>query len=285
MTKPHLRAELEPKLGKIRAIEPVGGGCIANASRIVTTEGSYFLKYGPPEVARTFAAEAAGLKALRAAGAPLRVPEVVLLEEDLLVLEWIEQGPRPASFDETFGRALAHLHRCAGRAYGFEMDNFIGRSPQLNDWHETWPAFFRDCRLAPQVKMARRAGLWQSKWNAWLDALYIRLDALLPASPVASVLHGDLWGGNYLVASTGTAAIFDPACYYGDRETDLAMTELFGGFGARFYVGYREAWALEKGYDDRREIYNLYHLINHLNLFGGSYAGSVARILQRFGRA
>ncbi len=275
-----LQQRLEPVLGPIRSIEAVGGGCIANASRVETANGLFFLKRGGPQVSRTFSVEAAGLKALRAANAPLRVPEVVMLEDDLLVLEWIEQGPKPAGFDEAFGRALAQLHRHEGKDYGFEMDNFIGSSPQINDWRSSWPEFFRDCRLMPQVEMARKAGCWQSNWNGPLERLYQRLPDMLPDYPVRSILHGDLWGGNYLVAAGGEPVIFDPASYYGDRETDLAMTELFGGFGTRFYDAYREAWPLEPGYEVRREVYNLYHMINHLNLFGGSYAGSVERMLR-----
>ena len=277
-----IKARLESEIGEIYAIEQVGGGCIANASRVETAKGCYFLKYGAPGVARTFEAEASGLEALRAAGAPIRIPEVVLFDENVLLLEWIEQGTKEAGFDETFGRALAALHRHEGPGYGFEMDNFIGRSPQRNAWHDTWPGFFSACRLAPQVDMARRAGLWRSGWEPMLETVYNKLPDLLPDEPGKSMLHGDLWGGNYLVAATGEAVLFDPACYYGDRETDLAMTELFGGFGPKFYAGYREAWPLDPGYEARRDIYNLYHLINHLNLFGGSYAGSVARVLGRF---
>ncbi len=275
-----LQQRLEPTLGPIRSINPVGGGCIANASCVEAANGRFFLKRGGPEVSRTFPAEAAGLKALSAANAPIRVPEVVLLEDDLLVLEWIEQGPKPAGFDETFGRALAQLHRHEGEAYGFEVDNFIGSSPQINDWRDNWPAFFRECRLMPQVEMARKAGGWKSGWNAPLESLYRRLPDLLPDKPARSILHGDLWGGNYLVAASGEPAIFDPASYYGDRETDLAMTALFGGFGSGFYEAYKEAWPLEPGYEVRREIYNLYHMINHLNLFGSGYAGSVDRMLR-----
>lgn len=272
----------------IRRVSSVGGGCIANATRIDTDEGAFFLKYGAGEVARTFPAEAAGLRALRAAGSPLIIPAVVAAEEDaaghlgFLLMEWIETGAAGQDFWETFGRGLAALHRHTAGRYGFDQDNFIGRLPQRNGWAATWPAFFRHHRLEPQVQMARERGRWQSAWNRALESLYRRLDDLLPAQPPPSILHGDLWSGNFLVTLAGPAALIDPAAYYGHREADLAMTELFGGFSASLYGAYREAWPLAPGYDTRREIYNLYHLINHLNHFGGGYAGSVASILKRF---
>ncbi|ARA91714.1 fructosamine kinase [Rhodothermaceae bacterium RA] len=275
--------------GPIRRVEPVGGGCIARAGRLETGEAVYFLKWGEASVARTFPAEAAGLRALRAAGSPLHVPEAMAAEPGgpgrpgFLLMEWIEEGRPGPGFWEAFGRGLAALHRHTGPRYGFDQDNFIGRLPQSNTWHDCWPAFFQAERLEPQVARARASGRWSHDWEAPLERLYARLDELLPSTPPPSVLHGDLWSGNALVAADGTAALIDPATYYGHRETDLAMTELFGGFEAGFYEAYREAWPLEPGYEARREVYNLYHLINHLNHFGSGYAGSVASVLRRFG--
>ncbi len=272
----------------IRRVSSVGGGCIAHATRLDTDDGTFFLKYGGGEVARTFPAEAAGLRALRAADSPLVIPAVVAAEEEagerpgFLLMEWIETGAEGEGFWEAFGRGLAAMHRHTAEQFGFVQDNFIGRLPQRNAWAATWPAFFRHHRLGPQVQMARDRGRWQAAWNRALESLYRRLDDLLPVQPLSSILHGDLWSGNYLVTATGQAALIDPATYYGHREADLAMSELFGGFPARFYQAYREAWPLAPGYDTRRAIYNLYHLINHLNHFGGGYAGSVASILERF---
>ncbi len=272
----------------IRSHAPVGGGCIAHAARLDTDGGAFFLKYGRGEVARTFAAEAAGLRALREAGSPLVVPEVVAVEAEagnrpgFLLMQWIETGRRGVGFWEDFGRDLAALHRRTAGRYGFDGDNFIGRAPQRNRWADAWPTFFRACRLAPQVATARKQGRWQRAWDAPLDALYRRLDDLLPPHPPASLLHGDLWSGNVLATRAGRAALVDPAAYYGHREADLAMTELFGGFAPAFYAAYRAAWPLETGYAERREVYNLYHLLNHLNLFGGGYAEAVASILKRF---
>ncbi|MDQ7041301.1 MAG: fructosamine kinase family protein [Rhodothermus sp.] len=272
----------------VRHIAPVGGGCIARACRLETDRGVYFLKWGPAEVAHTFKAEAVGLRALRAAKSPLVIPEVVALGEaqsdrpGFLVLEWIEPGRPGPHFWEHFGEGLAHLHQVQGPRYGFTQDNFIGRMPQENAWEDDWPTFFWQHRLAPQVRWARQQGHWERDWDRWLERLEKRLPELLPARPPASLLHGDLWSGNFMVTFDGRAALIDPAVYYGDRETDLAMTELFGGFDTRFYAAYRAAWPLEPGYEERRELYNLYHLINHLNLFGGSYAAGVARTLRRF---
>lgn len=284
-----LEQALKTVLGRpIRRVVPVGGGCIAQACRVETDQGEYFLKWGSFEVARTFPAEAVGLRALRRAESSLLIPEVVAWGEagsnrpGFLLMEWIEPGQPGSRFWEYFGEALAQLHQYWGPRYGFEQDNFIGRMPQENTWEEDWPTFFWQHRLQPQVRWARQRRRWERSWDRWLERLEARLSELLPANPPASILHGDLWSGNFMVTVDGRAALIDPAVYYGDRETDLAMTELFGGFDARFYAAYRAAWPLAPGYEERRALYNLYHLINHLNLFGSGYAAAVAQTLRRF---
>ncbi len=289
-----LKEALTPHVeGTIRTCAPVGGGCIARTCRVETGAEAYFLKWERSDVARTFPAEAAGLEALRAAAGPLVVPEVIAAQGEtpgapgFLLMRWIPSGRRRKGFWTTFGEGLATLHRhttdrTADR-YGFAADNFIGSSPQANDWRADWPDFFRTQRLAPQVRLARDRDRWTARWDGGLEILYDRLPDLLPARPEASVLHGDLWSGNVMVSVVGDPVLIDPAAYYGHREADLAMTELFGGFRPAFYGAYRSAWPLEPGYEERREVYNLYHLINHLNLFGRSYAPQVERILQRFG--
>lgn len=285
-----LRDELEDRLEvEIKSVATVGGGCIANASRLETDGSPYFLKYGDDEVARTFTGEAAGLEALGAADSPLVVPSVIeaaAASDDrpgFLVMEWINSGRQGRDFWGRFGEGLAELHRSSADEYGFDRDNFIGQLPQQNEWMDRWPSFFREKRLEPQVEMARERGRWQSSWNAPLEALYRRLPDIVPATPAPSVLHGDLWKGNFMVTAVGDPALIDPATYYGHREADLAMTELFGGYDERFYQAYRAAWSLEPEYETRREVYNLYHLINHLNHFGGGYAGSIERTLDHFG--
>ena len=284
-----LHDALEKELGDpVTSQVAVGGGCISNACRIETETRSYFLKWGQGEVAETFQAEAAGLEALAAADSPLKIPEVVACRSDqeempgFLVLEWINSGRKGLKFWESFGEGLAALHEHGAEQYGFERDNFIGRLPQENAWSTSWPKFFRERRLKPQVRMARERDRWQSSWDEPIKALYRRLPDLLPARPTPSVLHGDLWSGNFMVTAVGTAALIDPAVYYGHREADLAMSELFGGFEEAFYQSYRAVSPLESGYAQRRDIYNLYHLINHLNHFGGRYAGSVDSVLQTF---
>jgi fructosamine-3-kinase len=282
---------LRPHVGAVRRAAPVGGGCIANATRLDAEQGRFFLKWSGGEAGRTFEAEAAGLRALRAADSPLRVPDVLAAETadpsrpGFLLMEWVESGSPGDGFWTDFGRALARLHRhtSADGRYGFERANFIGRLPQRNDWRERWPDFFRSQRLAPQFERARTSGRWNAAWDDPADRLLARLDDLLPADPPASVLHGDLWSGNFLAASDGRAALIDPATYFGHRETDLALAELFGGFDGRFFEAYRAAWPPEPGYPTRREVYNLYHLVNHLNHFGEGYAGGVERTLRRFG--
>lgn len=286
-----LTERLRPHLdGAFTDVTTVGGGCIANACRVETDAGTAcFLKWGAPGVARTFPGEAAGLKALRAADPSLIIPDVIAIEETegdapgFLLMEWIETGSKSEDFWTVFGEGLAAVHRSAtdGR-YGFDRDNHIGRLPQENGWMERWPAFFRKRRLEPQVRIARERGRWQKSWNASLEELYDRLPDLLPARPEASLLHGDLWSGNFMADADGRPVLIDPAAYHGHREADLAMTELFGGFAPPFYDAYRAAWPLAPGCDERRAVYNLYHLINHLNHFGGSYARQVASTLKRF---
>ena len=268
---------------------------MAKACRLEAGGERYFLKWGADPVARTFPAEAEGLEALRGAGSPLAVPEVRAVQgaaEDapgFLLMDWIASGRKGPGFWEDFGQGLAALHRHAsedadaGGRYGFAEDNFIGRTPQQNGWAERWPVFFRERRLAPQVALAREGGRWQSGWDAPLEALRKRLPDLLPERPPASTLHGDLWSGNFMVTALGKAALVDPAAYYGHREADLALTELFGGFEADFYAAYCAAWPLAPGYEERRAVYNLYHLLNHLNLFGRSYARRVEAVLRGFG--
>jgi len=231
-------------------------------------------------------AEADGLRALAATGA-IRVPSVVAVGADgdvaYLVLEWLDLDG--ALDHAALGRAIAALHRAPppqgprGERFGATRDNWIGGTPQRNGWHDDWPAFFRDARLAPQLERAAR--------NGYGDALErdgARLLAAVPRllrghDPAPSLLHGDLWSGNAAGLRDGTPAVFDPAVYVGDRETDVAMTELFGGFAPAFQAAYRAAWPLPDGYARRRTLYNLYHVLNHVNLFGAGYVGQAQRAM------
>lgn len=287
-----VRAAVEPVTGAIARAEAVGGGDVSRAVRLDAAHGRFFVKWGAGDAGRTYVAEAEGLAVLAAASGPdLVVPTPLLARAaeagtpGVLLLDWIEPG-RPTEADWTrFGGALADLHRAPAPGdgcYGWAADNWIGSKPQRNGWATSWPAFFGEMRLRAQAETVRQRGAWDAAWDPMLDRLGGRLGEILPEAPPASVLHGDLWAGNALPTADGRFALIDPATYIGHREADQAMTELFGGFDSAFYQGYRAAWPLEAGYEERREVYNLFHLINHLT-HGAGYRRPVEATLRRFG--
>jgi fructosamine-3-kinase len=258
----------------------VGGGCIHRAFRATDGGRSWFVKVNDASRADLFAAEADGLSAL--AQGPLRVPQVICCgetgERSFLVLEWLNLNAGAPRDYAKLGEQLARLHALAGPHYGWPRDNYIGSTPQSNAADASWPRFFCTARLAPQLALARRNG------HARLYAKGEKLLQALPQlfgghAPQPSLLHGDLWGGNAAFLAEGTPVIFDPAAYYGDREADLAMTELFGGFPEDFYAAYRAFAPLDSGYRVRKTLYNLYHVLNHANLFGGGYAAQAEKIM------
>lgn len=283
-----VRAEVEGALGAIRSARPVGGGCISDAWRVETADGPAFLKHNAAAPAAMFAAEADGLRALRAAaGEHLRVPAVLALGGDggesggWIALEWLEPAPSSRDHGERLGRGLAAVHDGSSGGWGWERDNWIGSLPQGNESAASWPDFWRDRRLRPQLDLARRVGRLPATEGEWAR-LFDRLPGLLEAGDEEgpSLVHGDLWSGNALATSTGPA-IIDPAVYRGHREVDLAMAELFGGFGAAFFAAYDEARPLRPGYrEQRRGIYQLYYLLVHVNLFGGGYVRQTAATLR-----
>ena len=280
-------AEIDSDDGSIRSRRGVGGGCINNAEVLELKSGArYFLKLNKSSFSGLFTGEAAGLKALGKAAA-LRVPAVAGFHDDgrqqLILLEYIPEGRKGPDFWEVFGRALAALHRySSSRGFGFEADNHIGATEQPNGWNLSWFDFFAERRIGFQLDLARRNGRADRDLVREGERFCSRLADILIEPAASSLLHGDLWGGNYMVDEAGAPVLIDPAVYYGHREADLAMTELFGGFGSQFYGAYREAWPLEPGYEERRDAYNLYHMLNHLNLFGGSYLGAVRSILKQY---
>ncbi|MCZ6559607.1 MAG: fructosamine kinase family protein [Gammaproteobacteria bacterium] len=252
----------------------VGGGDIHASYRLETNRGPLFLKLNDADSLAMFAAEAEGLAAIRQTDA-IRVPEVIAYAGDdqlsFLLLEWLEMSSGGPREDRDLGRGLARLHRCRGEAHGWPSDNFIGSTPQINTPSDDWTDFYRDCRLRPQFEMAARNGFVNPLQEIG-EKLCDHLGRLLGSyQPPSSLLHGDLWGGNKAALADGTPVIFDPAAYYGDRETDLAMTRLFGGFSESFYSAYEDEWPLEEGTGTRCRLYQLYHLLNHLNMFGASY--------------
>ena len=274
----------------------LSGGSINDARLLELEDGRRFFvksQHGDGSGSDVFEREAEGLEALRRATASidaLYVPAVIGRAESdgrsFLVLEAIETGRGGASLHIEFGRSLASMHHETHRGsaierYGFAHDNYLGATPQPNAWNDDWVEFWRQHRLGDQLERARRAGLADSLLDRLGGRLLERLDDFLPRRPEASLLHGDLWSGNYLVDDRGRAVLIDPAAYYGHREAEIAMTRLFGGFPADFDRGYREAWPFEPGSSDRLLIYELHHLLNHLNLFGRGYLGSCHSHLQR----
>ena len=292
---PSVRSVLEGALGPVRSVRAVGGGDVSRAARVEADAGAFFAKWGAGDAGRTYLAEAAGLGALsRAAGPDLEVPAPLVARdaagpdggtaEGVLVLPWLEAGRASDGDWRRFGAALAGLHRAPapGDGYGWDADNWIGSKPQQNGWTDDWPAFFGERRLQAQAETVRQRGAWDASWDRMLGRLVGRLGEVLPSSPPRSLVHGDLWSGNALALEGGRFALVDPAVYVGHREVDLAMTELFGGFAPAFYDGYRGAWPLEDGYPERREVYNLFHLTNHLT-HGPGYRRPVESTLRRFG--
>ncbi len=267
----------------------IGGGCINTTVRLSDGSHSWFVKVNAAAMLDMFEAEHAGLEELASADA-IRVPRPLAAGhaagQAWLVLEDIAFGrPGPGSA-RTAGRQLAALHRRTAAAFGWHRDNTIGATSQPNAWTPEWANFWHDQRLGHQLRLAAQKG-YGGRLQVLGERLLQRFPALLDHAPAPSLLHGDLWGGNIGYTTAGQPVIFDPAVYYGDREADLAMTELFGGFGSEFYAGYREAWPVDAGYATRKVLYNLYHVLNHLNLFGGGYGAQaedmMARLLAELG--
>ena len=274
----------------LTAAGAVGGGCINETRLFQAGVGrTFFVKSNRPDLAVMFEREAEGLTALAAVGA-IRIPRPIAwgssASASFLVLEHVRTGSKAADFSANFGRRFAELHRGSRTDHcGFPHDNFIGSTPQPNPRTSNWVEFWRDHRLGFQLELARSRGRADARMIELGDRLIDRLDDLIGSSDdPPCLLHGDLWGGNYLVDEEGEPVLIDPATYHGHREADLAMTRLFGGFDARFYAAYEEIWPLADGHEERLEIYELYHQLNHLNLFGSGYRSGCMAILERFGR-
>lgn len=295
-----LQKEIEEALGEnlcrgVRIVNSraVGGGCI-NTCEVVKTDGGerYFVKSNAGVAEDFFTREAEGLLAI-AATESLRVPKPIVAGggpqgetakcAHFLIMEYLESARPCDDFDEKMGRGLAGMHRATAEQFGLDADNFIGTTEQPNLPHESWAEFFATRRLGHQLDVARRRGYATAELEKGIDLLTAKLPDLFGnRAPLPSLLHGDLWGGNFMIGPEGEPVLIDPAVYYGDREADLAMTELFGRFESVFYSAYEEAWSLDAGYEERRDIYNLYHLMNHMNLFGLSYMSGVMNIVRRY---
>ncbi len=257
-----------------------GGGCI-NAARILQGRDGrrYFVKTNRAARLAMFEAEAEGLQAILATGS-LRAPRPVCAGADgdtaWLVLEYLDLGGRGSAAE--LGHRLADMHRHTWERFGWHRDNTIGSTSQINTPADDWIGFYRQQRLGYQLALARHNGAPRRLLERGERLLADMAGLFAGYRPLASLLHGDLWGGNYGYCR-GEPVVFDPAVYYGDREADLAMTELFGGFPAEFHAAYREAWPLDAGYGVRRQLYNLYHVLNHFNLFGGGYLAQAERMI------
>jgi protein-ribulosamine 3-kinase len=264
-------AAVDADIGSL-AWSRIGGNASTSTWSLTLGAVRFFVKLTDHANHSVFAAEADALRAIAQTGA-IRVPKVIasgqLSSVAFLALEWLDivQGGRDASL----GRALARMHATTSSRFGWHRDNTIGATPQANGWSDDWAGFFRDRRLRPQLELAGRNG-YRGTLQRDGSRLLERVPRLLADHrPAASLLHGDLWAGNAGQLRDGTPVVYDPSTYYGDREADLAMTELFGGFAAAFYEAYAEAMPLSAGWGNRRTLYNLYHVLNHLNLFGSSY--------------
>lgn len=267
----------------LQRADSLSGGCINEAWCVIDDKRRFFVKLNSHNrQTAMFAAEFAGLLALYECGA-IKVPKPLCYgataKASYLVTEYLPLGSGNLN-QRTLGRQLAELHRHTAAHYGWERDNTLGTTPQPNAPATDWPAFWCERRLGHQLQLAGQNG-YDGALQKKGGQLLSELDKFLSHCPPACLLHGDLWSGNVSSLPDGTPVIFDPAVYYGDRETDLAMTELFGGFGRDFYAVYHEQWPLDEGYKVRRDLYNLYHILNHLNLFGGGYLRQAQNLIDR----
>jgi fructosamine-3-kinase len=266
-------------------LTPVNGGDINSAYQLQTAELNWFIKLNRADLLDMFIAEAEGLQALAATNT-VQVPQVISVGSHqryaYLILNFIPLKALRGQSAITFAQQLAQLHHQQRQAYfGWHRDNTIGSMPQSNQRHQDWPSFWQQQRLGKQLQLAAD--------NGYLGNLQKQGEKLcqqLPAffknyQPQPALLHGDLWAGNVAADTQGQPVLFDPACYFGDRETDLAMTELFGGFNADFYAAYNAAYPLDTGYKTRKNLYNLYHILNHLNLFGTGYLQQAQQMINQ----
>ncbi|HBV20535.1 MAG TPA: hypothetical protein DEF07_02295 [Nitrosomonas sp.] len=257
-----------------KEIKTVGGGCINQTYCIADDQRRFFVKTNDTARLTMFAAEAAGLQEIIQSNT-LRAPHPICWERDnqysWLVLEYLDLNHRANGIAEELGTGLAVMHRMTAPQFGWTHDNTIGSTPQINTPSSDWPAFWHTNRLQYQLDLAQTKG-YHGKLQKLGEQLLEDFSQFFTShTPKPSLLHGDLWNGNFSYDQTGHPVVFDPAVYYGDREADIAMTELFGGFPAGFYSAYRHEYPLESGYNVRKVLYNLYHVLNHLNLFGGGY--------------
>ncbi len=262
----------------------LAGGCVNQSVQVVTDTGSFFVKWNETADRHVFEAEAQGLEILRQAN-EIGIPEVIghgqNAQRNYLILEFLEFNQPKPDYWATLGESVARLHTHTQAQFGLAHDNFIGSLPQNNAPTDNWIDFFIERRLKPQAGLAMYNHAMPMEMYGQLTKFYARLPELLPVEKPA-LLHGDLWSGNLLTGRNGHACLIDPAVYYGHREAEMAFTRLFGGFEPDFYASYQAAFPLQPGFEHRIEIYNLYPLLVHVNLFGASYLPGIERVLDRF---
>ena len=283
-----IKTRVEEKLGgKIKSMTSISGGCISDAYKLVTNENStFFLKYNSGSSNDMFIKEANGLKELAKSNA-IRIPDVLDVAKDYILLEFISSENKKKNFFEDFGRRFAEMHKYTSDQFGFFEDNYIGSNPQSNipgtKEKTNWADFYFNKRILYQLQLAEKLGNSTSELRKRISKLEEKIDEIIGGSnEKPSLLHGDLWGGNYMVDENGDAVLIDPAVYYGHREADLGMTKLFGGFSSEFYNAYNETFPLDDGYEYRENIYKLYHVLNHLNLFGGGYYSQAISLIKYY---
>ncbi|MDX1812135.1 MAG: fructosamine kinase family protein [Gammaproteobacteria bacterium] len=269
---------------QVKHARSIGGGSINSAYLLENDAHRYFVKLNSTRYADMFSAEAEGLAEMHMPGV-IKVPRPVCWDSHgsttYIVLDYIEFGRANANSAAMFGEQLAAMHKVSQSQFGWYRDNTIGSTAQINTVSSNWLDFYRQHRLQFQIKLANEQG-YNGELTSLGDKLCDSLESFFKSyQPQPSLLHGDLWSGNYDYDASGKPVIFDPAVYYGDREADIAMTELFGGFSAAFYDAYNNAWPLDDGYAVRKTLYNLYHILNHLNLFGGGYYSQAISMMRR----
>lgn len=264
---------------------PCGGGCINHSGKLVVDGLSYFIKWNDNVLySGMFKAEVVGLEILRKTNT-LRIPKVTSQGKtwsvQYVILEWIESQRRSTDFWNSFGSGLAALHRITYNQFGLDHDNYIGSLPQENKFNSKWADFFIHQRLEPMLHRAIESGNINITDTKYFERFYKRIPEIIP-NELPALLHGDLWSGNFLTDENGKACLIDPAVYYGHREAELAFTKLFGGFDDDFYSSYENSFPLQRGWKNRVDIFNLYPLLVHVNLFGGSYVNSVRAIIKKY---
>ncbi len=283
-----IKTKIENKTGsQIRSNKSISGGCISNAYKLEMKSGDiYFLKINSNSAKDMFIKEAHGLKEISKPNV-IRAPKVILSDETFILTEYISTGNKNKNFFEDFGRQFALLHKFHSAHFGFYEDNYIGSNVQSNIPNElekdNWITFYFNKRILFQYRLAEKNGYSTNELTHGISCLETNIDKILEGSlELPSLLHGDLWSGNYMVDENGNACLIDPAVFYGHRESDLAMTKLFGGFSSEFYSAYNEIFPLANGYEYREGIYKLYHVLNHLNLFGRGYYSQAISLIKNY---